>query len=68
MSMLEEIDWLCTHVLHDYLITTDYLADVNLLAKATPQKKMLLAGIVMIDTFSKHQKLAWVLGPVEQWG
>ncbi|MDY0212476.1 MAG: UDP-N-acetylglucosamine 2-epimerase (non-hydrolyzing) [Desulfuromonadaceae bacterium] len=58
MSMPEEINRLCTDVLCDYLFTTDYLAEQNLVAEGIDRKKIFFVGNVMIDTLLKHKKIA----------
>ena len=58
MSMPEEINRLCTDVLCDYLFTTDYIADQNLLAEGIAPEKIFFVGNVMIDTLMKHRKMA----------
>ncbi|MDD2558999.1 MAG: UDP-N-acetylglucosamine 2-epimerase (non-hydrolyzing) [Desulfuromonadaceae bacterium] len=58
MSMPEEINRLCTDVLCDYLFTTDYLADQNLVAEGIDRGKIFFVGNVMIDTLLKHKEMA----------
>lgn len=62
MGMPEEINRLCTDVLCDYLFTTDYMADKNLLAEGIPEEKIFFVGNVMIDTLLKHKAMAAKLG------
>nr|WP_320114277.1 UDP-N-acetylglucosamine 2-epimerase (non-hydrolyzing) [uncultured Desulfuromonas sp.] len=58
MLMPEEINRLCTDVLCDYLFTTDYIADRNLLAEGVDAEKIFFVGNVMIDTLMKHRQIA----------
>jgi len=58
MGMPEEINRLCTDVLCDYLFTTDYMADENLLAEGVAKEKIFFVGNVMIDTLLKHRVMA----------
>ena len=58
MLMPEEINRLCTDVLCDYLFTTDYIADRNLLAEGVDAEKIFFVGNVMIDTLMKHRQMA----------
>jgi UDP-N-acetylglucosamine 2-epimerase (non-hydrolysing) len=67
MSMPEEINRLCTDVLCDYLFTTDYVADRNLLAEGVPPERIFFVGNVMIDTLLKHRELARRLDLVRRW-
>lgn len=67
ITMPEEINRLCTDVLCDYLFTTDYLANQNLLSEGIPQEKIIFVGNVMIDTLLKHKSLAQGIGLIDQW-
>lgn len=67
MSMPEEINRLCTDVLCDYLFTTDYVADKNLLAEGIPPGRIFFVGNVMIDTLLKHRELAQRLDLMSRW-
>ncbi|WP_321532696.1 non-hydrolyzing UDP-N-acetylglucosamine 2-epimerase [uncultured Desulfuromonas sp.] len=68
MLMPEEINRLCTDVLCDYLFTTDYIADRNLLAEGIDAQKVFFVGNVMIDTLMKHRQMASQLDLREKLG
>lgn len=68
MAMPEEINRLCTDILCDYLFTTDYLANENLIAEGISGDKIVFVGNVMIDTLLKHCDVVKELRVIDKMG